>query len=505
MPPSPETLSAAETHSEPLHFARLKAAGKAVGRTAALAAGIWLGVNFGGGSTIESGPLRFEVDAKLASPFDAHEISGFTELSIPPLGSVELDTHDSPFDVYISPSGIDSQKLAVFGDDPHDSLDSFRKNLAVDIEEAKNDLLRKKMLQAGAGLILAGGGLIAFDQFRRRQPGKDSLRKLIVPFSAVCLLGAGFAGATMHSIDGSSNAIQHASYHGLLSSAPEIIGNVYDTAEKFNEQTQQLADIITYLGQLIDSYQNILVLPDDVINVLFVSDIHSQYGTFDLIQRSIEQFQVDLIIDGGDLTDRGARPEQIFFEQIGSLGVPYVFVRGNHDSPSTIQSLREIPNVVILGGQTQEVEGLSIVGSPDLRYTPDLSRPRNDEQALRYQAAGLAQAILRSSIDPTVAVVHDPRAARLSYGLVPYILSGHTHHQDQHTQDGTLHIISGSTGGGGLRAYAGGEGIPRTAQVLSFSPDGETLVQDILLNFGRVGETRSSVQVCDAVEQQIAC
>jgi len=506
MPPPTEQFPAIKTLSEQPRSSRLTSAAKVVGRAAALAGGVWLGVNLGGGTTIESGPLQFEVDAELASPFDGHELSGFTELSIPPLGSVELDTHDSPFHVSISPSDIDPHELAAFEDNPHDRLESFRKNLTDDIENAKEDLLCQKLWQATAGLLIAGGLLVGLDRFRRHQPAKESFQKLLLPFGAVCLFGAGLAGAAAYSSSHNSNAIQNAQYHGLLASAPEVIGNVYDTAERFNEQTQQLADIITYLGQLTDGYQDILVLPNGAINVLFVADIHRQLGTFNLIQRSIEQFQVDLVIDAGDMTDYGANFENSFFEQIGSLGVPYVFVRGNHDSEQTIAAMREIPNVIVLGGQTQEVAGLNIVGTPDLRNTPDLTQPRDDERALHFQASGLAQAIRRSNIEPTIAVVHDPRAAAQSYGLVPYILSGHTHREEQRLEDQTLHIISGSTGGAGLRSFANDEqGTPRTAQVLSFSEDDLTLIRDIFLNFGAIGENRSSVQVCDVQDQQIVC
>lgn len=65
-------------------------------RAAALTAGVWLGVNAGGGTTIESGALEFQADAEFASPFNLNELSGFTELSAPPFGSVEVDTHDAP-------------------------------------------------------------------------------------------------------------------------------------------------------------------------------------------------------------------------------------------------------------------------------------------------------------------------------------------------------------------------------------------------------------------------
>jgi len=493
--------------AEPAHrFNGLKQLAYTGARTAALAAGVWIGVNAGGGSTIDSGALEFQAEAEFASPFDLSELSGFTELSAPPFGWVEVDTHDAPLHITVKPSNIDDQELAQISDDPEAGLLGLRDQLERDIDQAKSDLLQKKLLQAAAGLLVASVLVVGFDQHRRELPRKDSLKKLIAPLGLVGLMGVGMTASAVYSSSHSQDALQHASYHGLLASAPEVIGTIYDSSEKFDEQTRQLADIMTYLGRLSDGYEDLVVLPNGVTNVMLISDRHSQPRTFPLVERSIQQFGVDVIASTGDESDQGFEYENRSLEPIASLGVPYVVAPGNHDSDSTVVALEAIPNVTVLSGQTVEIAGLNFIGSRDPRFTPDRQRERNDAVELRRQSLGLVQAISRSAQSPDIAIVHDPDAGEYLYGLVPYILSGHLHHEEQNTLDETLHITAGSIGGGGLRAFENGHrATPRTAMILSFDEETNVLVRVTYLDFGGVGENRSSIQVCDVVDQAIDC
>ena len=73
--------------------------------------------------------------------------------------------------------------------------------------------------------------------------------------------------------------------------------------------------------------------PDpSTIRVLFVSDLHLNPAAWDVIRSVAKQFDVDMIVDSGDLTDHGSAPENAYVDQIATLGAPYVWVRGNHDS-----------------------------------------------------------------------------------------------------------------------------------------------------------------------------
>ena len=60
-----------------------------------------------------------------------------------------------------------------------------------------------------------------------------------------------------------------------------------------------------------------------------------QPAGFDLVRQVTEQFGVDAVLDTGDITDWGSSPENRLIGSVGTLGVPYVYIRGNHDSGAT--------------------------------------------------------------------------------------------------------------------------------------------------------------------------
>ena len=76
-----------------------------------------------------------------------------------------------------------------------------------------------------------------------------------------------------------------------------------------------------------------------------------------------------------ETTDWGSEPESQLLDQISRLGVPYVWVRGNHDSRRTQDVVAAQPNGVVLDGDARDVAGLRMWGLGDPRYTPDKSQP----------------------------------------------------------------------------------------------------------------------------------
>ena len=53
------------------------------------------------------------------------------------------------------------------------------------------------------------------------------------------------------------------------------------------------------------------------------------------MRQVVDQFDVDAVLDTGDITDWGSEPENRLITSVGTLDVPYVYIRGNHDSAAT--------------------------------------------------------------------------------------------------------------------------------------------------------------------------
>ena len=226
-------------------------------------------------------------------------------------------------------------------------------------------------------------------------------------------------------------AVAEPRYSGLLTVAPRAVGDVESVVERFDDYRGQLTELV---GNVVTLYEAAQGLPDldpgdDTIRVLHVSDIHNNPQAFDLIGQIVAQFEVDAVFDTGDITDWGTEPESRLLRQIGRLDVPYVWVRGNHDSQRTQKAVAEQPNAVVLDGSATDVAGLRVWGIGDPRYTPNKDQPTGGDEE-RDQAEAFADDVARrvarsGPID--VVLVHDARIASEIGGAVPLVLAGHTH------------------------------------------------------------------------------
>ena len=67
-------------------------------------------------------------------------------------------------------------------------------------------------------------------------------------------------------------------------------------------------------------------------------------------------------MDTGDTTSFGAPDEEFILSEIPAFGLPYVWVRGNHDSAAFQDALDRVEGTVVLDGQTAEVDGFTVYG-----------------------------------------------------------------------------------------------------------------------------------------------
>jgi predicted phosphodiesterase len=215
------------------------------------------------------------------------------------------------------------------------------------------------------------------------------------------------------------------------------------------------------------------------------------------VRQVVEQFGVDAVLDTGDITDWGSEPENRLITTVGDLDVPYVYVRGNHDSAATAALIAQQPNATVLAGTAVTVAGIGIVGVADPRFTPDKTTGDDDagDEVLVQTGETLAEVAAEQSEPPAVALVHDPKQAPPLDGVVPLVLAGHTHDRKVTAlDDGTLLMVQGSTGGAGLRGLEGEFPEPLTCTVLYFDPDTGELQAYDEITLGGLGETEVTIQ-----------
>jgi len=410
--------------------------------------GAWLGLL--GGAQIQAplGPVETRMSVRPMW-------TGDTVVQLAPLGTLQLDSHDGPLQVVIDVEQLNITDTRRIFAEPA-SLRGLEDSVLDDVRSGIWRLALRSLAAAGLGATLLGALV-----FRRR------LRQAAVAGGLSFAITA--AGMTIAGLTWDPKSLAEPRYTGLLTSAPSVVGDARSIVGRFSDYSDELAKLVTNVSRLYDVTSSLPAYSPDptTIRVLHVSDLHLNPAAWDVVRSITQQYEIDVIVDSGDLVDHGSAPENRYVEGISTLGVPYVYVRGNHDSVTTERAVRQQRGAVVLNGQPVDVAGLRFVGDADPRFTPNRSvqRPADDDvvamgERLAFQA--------RASASPVdVAVVHDPTAAPPLDGAVPLVLAGHTHSRSTEVlPEGTRLFVQGSTGGAGLRALEPADPTPVQCSVL---------------------------------------
>jgi Icc-related predicted phosphoesterase len=299
-------------------------------------------------------------------------------------------------------------------------------------------------------------------------------------------------GPTLTTYD--TDAFRAPRYRGALEYAPVLVGDVTTGLDRLRTLREEMVRIGENLNR---AYAALGTMPaglgGNTVRVLHVSDIHLNPSVWPIMRSIIEQYDVDVVVDTGDIADHGTQAENQLLTPIGSLGVPYVYIRGNHDSASTATAIADIPDTYVLDNEIVDVAGLTIAGIGDPRFTPDRST-QTDDAAVVDSGQQLASTIEASPDRVDFALVHDPTAAPPLAGVVPLVLAGHAHERDERDLgDGTKLLVQGSTGGAGLRALETEDPTPLTLTVLYFDASTHDLTARDEFTLGGLGAASAEV------------
>jgi predicted MPP superfamily phosphohydrolase len=454
------------------------------GRTA----GVWaLRVALALGGALVAVLLFARVHAPIG-PFDAtlafRPAPGGAQVAVAPLGELTVDVYDGPLRLDIALQRVDQERARALATDPV-RLAGVVNEVSHDLRGAVVELIWKTALIALAGAAITSAVVLR----RKWEP------LIAAGMTGVVLLGtAGLGAATWR-----PEALSQPTYTGLLVNANSLIGSAEDLVARFDAYRASLEDLVANVGTL---YSAISALPapggtQDTVALLHVSDLHLNPAGFDLVRQVVEQFQVDGVLDTGDITDWGSQPENQLINTVGALDVPYVYIRGNHDSATTAALIAAQPNATVLDDSATQVAGLTVVGIPDPRFTPDKSTGDDaaGDDVLVSSGKKLAALVGTLPSPPAIALVHDPKQAAPLDGAVPVVLAGHTHQRKVSTLDaGTRLMVEGSTGGAGLRGLQGEYPEPLTCTVLYLDRNTGTLRAYDEITLGGLGETEVTIQ-----------
>ncbi|HSK26004.1 MAG TPA: metallophosphoesterase [Jiangellales bacterium] len=437
--------------------------------------GAWLALLVAGTSTATVGPLQME--AGIVPAF-----TGETVVAIEPVGTLVVDSHDAPLAVRMRVTAIDEAGVRALVDDPS-SLSTLDDRLVADLSRVLRDAAIRSAVVASLGAALAG--FLVLRTWRR------------AALCATVALGATGAAYGLAWTTYDPDAALTPRFTGLLATAPSLVGSVQDIATNFDAYADQLAAIVTNVGKLYDTTAALPTFApgDDTVRVLHVSDLHLNPAAWDVISAVVDQYDIDVVVDTGDIADHGTAPESRYVDGIARVGAPYVYVRGNHDSILTEAAVAAQPNAVVLDGEVRQVAGLRFLGAPDPRFTPDQQTRGTASEDLRRASQAFAE--LAADTDPVadVLVFHDPTHAELLDGTAPLLLSGHAHRRRTLVlPEGMRVMVQGSTGGAGLRALEGEEPTPVMLSVLYLDRESGELQAWDDITLGGLGLTSAEIR-----------
>ena len=397
-------------------------------------------------------------------------LDGRTELAVPPLGAVRADTHVAPVQLRLELRELDLLR-AIEPDGSTTGLDG-------DAVEAVTEQVQADLGAAIARLVVllalgsGAAGAVAAMAF----PGRRSLARL----GAGALLGPLVVGALVAPAAigfDSDRFVRAPEFEGPLRSAPELVQRVGSLETRFGSvesRTRVLAERITSLYSSVVTSD--IERSEGEVVLLHVSDLHLNAVGLSIAQELARNFQVDAVVDTGDITSFGFEPEAGFIDLLEGFEVPYYLVAGNHDSEAVRLRFASSDAVHYLDGEVVDIAGVRVLGVPDPTETALRKIPR-EELDRRYRAQQpLIRRLLRAE-EPDLLLVHNPVQAQAAVGRVGAVAAGHTHRTRLEITGGTAIAVVGSSGAAGLENLLVDEGQPYRFQLLRFV-DGELVAVD---------------------------
>jgi hypothetical protein len=403
------------------------------------------------------GPATLRLSARPA-------VSGSSKLAVPPFGSVAARTHLGPLAFRATLDDVDVQAL---GDlikrtprsDAPDQLDATLHPLEAQARRAAALFVLRIV---GVGLLGGAAAVLLF-------PGRTWIR-LARCAAGGLLATALLLGPALATFD--ISAFRAPRYQGALEYAPTLIGDVRTGLKRLHTLREQMALISQNLNRAYAALsQPSPDLDSGTIRILHVSDVHLNPAGFDLAQRLAKQFEVAAVVDTGDLGTWGLPFEPSVAARLKQFGVPYLFVKGNHDSPDVVRAVAANRNARVLNWKSTQVAGIRFFGVGDPTFSPGEGYRIDEFEKLKVQRSITVGQAIDTQVPPVdVLLVHDPRLATYALGHVATVLDGHLHSFGTEVTNGTREIRTGTVGAAGPDGLRAKAPVPYAAEVLYFDP-----------------------------------
>ena len=426
------------------------------------------------------------------------------------LGSWEFpEVSGVPFGVHVSPEDVDVLQLTrLAGGDLPTFVQRLQADFTAQLPRIATWLIGELLLGLAIGLAVAAAINMSVRYLRGKPRRVHELRYRAAEGGVAVVVTAAVAayGALTYNPDW----VRDSRLTGTLAAAqlfPDQLSAYYTQQSKALDVLGSVVGIQAALQAQIEDDRT----PETALRIMVVSDLHLA-ANWPLIGRYAASYDVDLIIDAGDESEFGTREELTpsYLDSIRAVTAttPMLWIAGNHDSPATMEIMRTLPGVTVLGTKTATEDGYDVTAGVVQAYglrIAGLSDPRVYGASGAYGADDtsvtdpLEQEAVAAAVGPDAAdgsagddgagdgatsaapadgsatrettgeptdtpdpvdvfVAHEPVAAEALReelpGLIRQPVSGHVHAQNDSADiqggDEAIDLVEGSTGAGGL-------------------------------------------------------
>lgn len=416
------------------------------------------------------GPATYDLDGIRLNISINPAPQGKTIVDLSPFGNVSARTHNFPLEYIIKLDYIGTELAQNMFISSSESPDEIINDLKSSIPNLLMPFLSRQLLLAALGAALSVW--------------------LLWRSKWILTLGSAFLGSlivliilTLGIQNYDIEAFKEPEYSGVLAIAPNIIpepDKLLERLDMIQHQTRKAAGNIQTILTNVNSL-SVLANPEEdnqIRKILLVSDLHSNPIGIEFLKSLAHNFNVDIIVDCGDLTDFGNPLETKMTEGLLQIGIPYVFVPGNHDTPEIVDFVKEMKNSTVLTGQTVTIKGIKFKGNADPLSSSNevVVEDRTEWEAMiDKQVEDLLNIEDAEEELPDIVVVHNHEVAQKLVKHYPLVVYGHTHKPSIIKNSEHIRINPGTSGAAGIRGLYADTSIPYSAVILYIKP-GDSLV-----------------------------
>ena len=330
------------------------------------------------------------------------------------LGSWEFpEVSGVPFGVHISPVDVDVLQLTkLAGGDLPGFVERLQADFAAQLPRIATWLIAELLLGLVSGLLIAAAINMSVRYLRGRPRRPHELRYRSLQAAGAAAVTVTVAGYGVLSYN--PNWVRDSQLTGTLAAAqlfPSELSAYYSQSNKALDVLGSVVGIQAALQAQIEDDQT----PETALQIMTISDMHLS-ANYPLVAQYAANYDVDLIINAGDESAFGTRQEltPAYLEAVAALTdiAPMLWVAGNHDSPATVEVMRAVPGVTVLGDKVATEGGYAVTAGVVDAYgltVAGLSDPRVYGGPGRYgaDAADVVEPLQREAVREALGVLED--------------------------------------------------------------------------------------------------